>query len=83
MSFEFKFTFLRLKKTPWIALLSTTDFEQVKKHNSHFANFEQVISHFAEFKQVIIILQILNKKFFFFVIYKKWNPQDKITVLMQ
>ena len=73
MSFESIFTFLRLKKVPWIALLSTANFEQilisshfanfeqVKKHSSHFANFEQVISHFANFEQVIIVLLTLNK----------------------
>ena len=68
MSFESIFTFLRLKKVPWIALLSTANFEQIlisshfanfeqfKKHSSHFANFEQVkkySSHFANFEQVI------------------------------
>ena len=65
--FEFIFTFLRLKKVPWIALLSTANFEQVIII-SHFANFEQVkkhSSHFAtDFEQVIIkivILLTLNK----------------------
>ena len=68
--------FWDLKKVPWIALLSTANFEQViinshlanfeqvKKHSSHFANFEQVISHFADFEQFIIkivILLTLNK----------------------
>ena len=41
MSFESIFTFLRLKKVPWIALLSTANFEQVIII-SHFANFVQV-----------------------------------------
>ena len=51
--FEFIFTFLRLKKVPWIALLSTANFEHVIII-SHFVSFEQVIlvSHFANFEQV-------------------------------
>ena len=54
-----------LKKVPWIALLSTANFEQVITI-IHFANFEQVItiSHFANFEQVInkiVILLTLNK----------------------
>ena len=46
---------------PWIALLSTANFEQVKKH-SHFANFEQVkiIIHFPNVEQVIIISHFAN-----------------------
>ena len=66
MSFESIFTFWDLRKVPWIALLSTANFEQViiishfanfeqvKKLRSHFANFEQVISHFANFELVKI-----------------------------
>ena len=51
-----------LKKVPWIALLSTANFEQVITI-IHFANFKQVIimSHFANFEQVISHLLILNK----------------------
>ena len=56
--FESIFTFFRLKKAPWIALLSRANFEQVVIF-SHFANFEQVISHFADFEQVIIKIVIL------------------------
>ena len=80
MTFESIFTFLRLKKVPWIAFLSTANFEQVliishfanfeqiKKHSSHFADFEQV-KYFTDFKQVIIkivILLSLNKSKLFY-----------------
>ena len=76
MSFESIITFLRLKKVPWIALLSTANFEQViiishfanfeqvKKQSSHFGNFEHGKNYFTNFEQE-----------FFFVIYKKWKPQ--------
>ena len=63
MTFESIFTFLRLKKVPWIAFLSTANFEQVIII-SHFANFKQIkkhSSHFADFEQVINILLTLNK----------------------
>ena len=60
--FESIITILRLKKAPWIALLSTANFEKVIIIN-HFANFEQ--------------------EFLFFLIYKKWNHQPQITILMQ
>ena len=65
---------MRLKKAPWIALLSTANFEQVirisyfanfeqvKKFSIHFANFEQVkkfSNHFANFEQVKIKIVIL------------------------
>ena len=66
------FTFLRLQKKPWIALLSIANFEEViiishfanfekvKKRSTHFANFEQVIIYFADFEQVIIKIVILS-----------------------
>ena len=57
MSFESILLFCDLGKVPWIALLSTVNFEQFIII-SHFANFEQVekhISHFADFEQVMII----------------------------
>ena len=63
LSFESIFTFLRLKKVPWIALLSTAKFEQVITI-SHPVDFEQVkkhSSHVADFEQVAIILLTLNK----------------------
>ena len=55
---------------------------KVKKHSSHFGNFEQVISHFANFEQVIIkivILLTLNKSKNFVVILQTLNKSKNLT----
>ena len=63
LPFESIFTFLKLKKVPWITLLSTANFEQVITicHPVDFEQLKKHSSHVADFEQIVIILHTLNK----------------------
>ena len=83
---------MRLKKAPWIALLSTANFEQViikivilLGMHRHALIYKQ--NGTCKLYNCHMYTQITTTKknyyFFFFSIYKKWNPQLQITILKQ